>query len=224
LTESVDDATLSLTDSVNGEAVDMVDLGSLPEERQEAVIGAGLAAFGRNGYKKASTADVAAAAGISKGMVFHYFGTKKGLYLFLCGYCKKAMGEALAADEGGDFFDRVRRMAVMKVEFLKRKPHMLEFLESMYQETDPEVALEVEEYRNLIAPSQQALAIKAGDREKFKEGASPEQALKMLTWMGAGAAAEISGATGEEKMNELLGSFDDCISVMKKCFYKEEFL
>jgi AcrR family transcriptional regulator len=195
---------------------------ALPEEKQETVIGAALAAFGRNGYKKASTADVALAAGISKGMVFHYFGTKKGLYIFLCEHCRKAMGEALSLNgKEADFFARIRQSTALKVELLKKKPHMLEFLKSMYQETDPEVALEVEGFRELIAPAQQALLIEDEDRAKFKDGVDPEQVLKMLTWMGVGASEEMSGAS-DEKMNELLASFDKCIEIIKNNFYKKE--
>ena len=39
---------------------------NLPEEKQNTILDAAFAAFGANGYKKASIADIAAAAGISK--------------------------------------------------------------------------------------------------------------------------------------------------------------
>ncbi len=39
--------------------------------------------FGAVGYKKASVADIAEAAGISNAVVFYYFGSKKLLYLYL---------------------------------------------------------------------------------------------------------------------------------------------
>lgn len=49
----------------------------LSEEKQNSIIDAALKAFGINGYKKTSVSDIAAEAGISKAMVFHYFGTKR---------------------------------------------------------------------------------------------------------------------------------------------------
>ena len=42
-------------------------------EAEYPIIDAALAIFGINGYKKASVSDIAAAAGISKAMVFRYY-------------------------------------------------------------------------------------------------------------------------------------------------------
>lgn len=50
---------------------------SLPMEKRNLIIDAALKSFGLHGYKKASISDIASSAGISKAMMFHYFGTKK---------------------------------------------------------------------------------------------------------------------------------------------------
>jgi AcrR family transcriptional regulator len=55
---------------------------NLSTEKQQKIVDAALASFGANGYKKTSIRDIAAEAGISKAMIFHYFGTKKQLYLY----------------------------------------------------------------------------------------------------------------------------------------------
>jgi hypothetical protein len=41
--------------------------------------------------------------------------------------------------------------------------------------------------------------------------------------MGVGASEEMSGAS-DEKMNELLFLFDECIEIIKRNFYREECL
>ena len=38
-------------------------------------------AFGQQGFAKTKTDDIAATAGVSKGLIFHYFGNKQDLYL-----------------------------------------------------------------------------------------------------------------------------------------------
>ena len=58
---------------------------SLPEERQRAMLNAGYRVFAHNSYKKSPMSEIADAAGISKALLFHYFGNKKGLYLFPVG-------------------------------------------------------------------------------------------------------------------------------------------
>jgi AcrR family transcriptional regulator len=199
---------------------------SLPDEKQEIIITAALAAFGRNGYKKASTADVAVAAGISKGMVFHYFGTKKDMYLFLCDFCCKIMQKALSGlkETGGDFFDRVRQSVDIKIALLKENPYMLDFLKSMYEEADPEVLESIEHYHSLILPSQQEFIVEVGDAAKFKEGINPKTIFQILTWMGNGFLDGKSGISTDEKLNTLLNDFNECLSIMKNNFYKEEYL
>ena len=59
---------------------------SLPEDRQHVMLNAGFAVFSRNAYKKASMDDVAREAGVSKALLFHYFESKSGLYLYLHHY------------------------------------------------------------------------------------------------------------------------------------------
>ena len=49
----------------------------LNEEKRLAIINAGLEVFSKNDYKHALTADIAAKAGISKGLLFYYFHNKK---------------------------------------------------------------------------------------------------------------------------------------------------
>jgi hypothetical protein len=73
-------------------------------------------------------------------------------------------------------------------------------------------------------PSQQEFIVKAGDAAKFKEGVNPKTVLKMLTWMAIGCIEGKSSISTDEKLNTLLNDFDECLSIMKNNFYKEEYL
>ena len=48
--------------------------------KQKRVLAAALEVFSREGYLRANTNEIAALAEISKGLLFHYFGSKKNLY------------------------------------------------------------------------------------------------------------------------------------------------
>lgn len=52
------------------------------KEKQDRIINASLKMFALNGYRHASTDDMVREAAISKGLLFHYFGSKLGLYVF----------------------------------------------------------------------------------------------------------------------------------------------
>ena len=56
---------------------------ALPEEKQSQILNAAYKVFAMNQYKKAPTSEIAAEAGISKSLLFHYFHNKLELYLFL---------------------------------------------------------------------------------------------------------------------------------------------
>ena len=65
-----------LTDSYGGTFMNE-KFFSLPEEKQLAMINAGYRVFSRNSYKKSPMSEIAAEAGISKSLLFHYFPNKK---------------------------------------------------------------------------------------------------------------------------------------------------
>ncbi|GAA2639056.1 TetR/AcrR family transcriptional regulator [Paractinoplanes durhamensis] len=52
-----------------------------PDARREQILLVAVRLFGERGYADVSTGDVARGAGVARGLVNHYFGTKKELYL-----------------------------------------------------------------------------------------------------------------------------------------------
>ena len=58
----------------------------LKKEKQDRMINAALKVFAMNGYGHASTDEIVREAGISKGLLFHYFISKLGLYAFVYDY------------------------------------------------------------------------------------------------------------------------------------------
>jgi len=54
-------------------------------EREESLLVAARKVFAAKGYEKAAISDIARAAGISDGLLYHYFGSKRGLLLAVLG-------------------------------------------------------------------------------------------------------------------------------------------
>ncbi len=61
------------------------------KEKQDRIINAALLVFAQNGYRHAGTDEVVRRACISKGLLFHYFESKLGLYVFLYDYAVRFM-------------------------------------------------------------------------------------------------------------------------------------
>lgn len=52
-----------------------------PDERREQILQCAVRLFGERPYPAVSTTELADAAGVTRGLIHHYFGTKRGLYL-----------------------------------------------------------------------------------------------------------------------------------------------
>lgn len=77
----------------------------LSEDKKELIISTGIREFAKASYKDVSTDSITQICNISKGILFHYFGSKKKYYL----YCLEIALERLTAKTetitGNDFFE-----------------------------------------------------------------------------------------------------------------------
>ncbi|MGW7433465.1 TetR/AcrR family transcriptional regulator [Streptomyces sp. NPDC054861] len=70
-------------------------------DRERLILDAAAEEFGNHGYARGSTATVAARAGISKPMIYEYFGSKDGLYLACLDRAGSRLVTAVAAAQDG---------------------------------------------------------------------------------------------------------------------------
>lgn len=54
----------------------------ISDEKKAVIIQSGIAEFSKKSYMDASTDEITINCGISKGLLFHYFGNKKNFYLY----------------------------------------------------------------------------------------------------------------------------------------------
>ncbi|MBY0123688.1 TetR/AcrR family transcriptional regulator [Bacillus sp. S/N-304-OC-R1] len=89
-----------------------------PQEKKELIINVAIEEFVKNGYDKTSTDTITGRAGISKGILFHYFKSKKNLYLYLVNCAIDVLTEetmkALRELSSNDFFERVKEIYLLK--------------------------------------------------------------------------------------------------------------
>ncbi len=197
----------------------------LPEEKQLPIIEAALKCFGKHGYKKASMSDIAQNSGISKPMLFHYFGTKKDLYLFLSEYVRDVMLEGYKYNEidaYDDLFVRIIVAAKMKMSILEKYPHISKFIVSMFEESDESVSDITKEMMPDGQRFSYHLVVRAEDADKFKEGVDIEVIMRLLFLMAEGYAHEMSG--GQCDFGKVAEEFVKTMQMLKNNLYKEEYL
>lgn len=164
----------------------------LSKEKQDRMMNASLKVFAQNGYKGASTDDIVKEAGISKGLLFHYFGSKLGLYTFIFNYSAKYMtlelSTAVAAGET-DFFEILRQIEFARFQALKNYPYMQEFLNSVEYEDVGEALVAIEEKRNALERTYDQIRSRV-NMEAFRPGVDGEKLWKMLDFTVKGLMNE----------------------------------
>ncbi len=110
----------------------------LPSEKQDKMINAALKIFACNGYKHASTDDIVKEAQISKGLLFHYFISKEGLYRFLVEYSVRYLLNEYqyAIGEEKEYFAFHEKYEQAKLSVLRNYPYMAGFIEKAIHESN----------------------------------------------------------------------------------------
>ena len=157
----------------------------LKKEKQDRMINASMKAFAFAGYAHASTDDIVRDAGVSKGLLFHYFGSKLGLFEFLYDYAVKfeqlEMSSCIGKDET-DFFVIREQMLRAHANVMKNYPYLPLFLERADREEEEDAAKAIGAM--VIAHAEQVRErMQNADASKFR----PEADMGMVTKLLAGA-------------------------------------
>ncbi len=195
---------------------------NLPEDKRKNIIDSALKVFGENGYRKASIRDIATEAGISKAMIFHYFGTKKELYLYLFVFCSQLILDEINEkyDQGiTDFFDRIYSVSEIKLSAIKKHPSSITFLTGAYFESNSEVAGDIKKLLEQGENLQDKIAFDGVDVSKFKEGIDIKLVMKMLVWMSEGIVSS-SKNSGIIDIDEIYREFYQCMNLLKTNLYR----
>jgi AcrR family transcriptional regulator len=152
----------------------------LAREKQDRMINGAIEVFAKNGYKHASTDDMVKTAGISKGLWFHYFNSKEGIYVFAYDYCVKYMLLELSSiiDENEkDFFEIIKQIAFARIKAAKNYPYITVFLEKSVNEAESGILGKISDVRqnyeermeNLVKYAEIESVTDKSKREKIKK-------------------------------------------------------
>ena len=155
----------------------------LKQEKQDRMVNAALKIFALNGYSHASTDDIVKEAHISKGLLFHYFDSKIGVYSFIYDYSVRFISLELSSaidPNETSYFEILRQMEAAKMKVLQSYPYMFMFLHTCTKEDIPEAVLAVETAKAQLASNEATILQKADESVKSKKNFS--EYMKMLTF------------------------------------------
>ncbi len=164
----------------------------LKREKQDRIINGSLKVFAENGYRHASTDEMVKEAGISKGLLFHYFTSKKGLYAFLFDYSVKYMlfefGRVIGNKEK-DYFVFREKIETAKLSVLRNYPYMNEFIEKCLLENQIDVIQETEESKNAYLEQMHQYALNV-ENPKLRGDLTEEKLNRIITYTVRGLTKE----------------------------------
>lgn len=196
----------------------------LPLDRQKQIINGALKVFSASSYCQTSTIDIAIEAGISKGLLFHYFKNKKELYLYLYDYCVNLSIGELEKNRNlaeTDFFEILLRAQRFKCKLMKEHRYLYDFVVKVYLETDVEIVEEISKYTTPLVKDNYRQFMGKVDTSKFKAGADIPLLLQSLQWCSDGFMR--SSINSNKSIDEIDEEFVKILEMYRQNFYKEEF-
>ncbi len=100
-------------------------------QTRQALLDAALTVFSEQGYHPARLQDIADAAGVTRGAIYHHFGSKADLYITLIEEASEQFDAVIAQAiaEGGTFRQVGTRVLVGAWTFLEEDPHLAKVVE-----------------------------------------------------------------------------------------------
>lgn len=116
----------------------------ISDEKKKQIITKGIEIFSKSSFIEARTDVITHEAGISKGLLFYYFGSKKNFYLYLLQYTIDLLTQDLEYKEIHDnFYEIIFDMMDRKYNLIRRYPNETKFLNMVSKETHKEVSKEI---------------------------------------------------------------------------------
>lgn len=156
----------------------------LKKEKQDRMINAALKVFAVNGYAHASTDDIVKEAGISKGLLFHYFENKIGLYSFIYDFSIKYISLELMSSvdkNDNDYFGLYIQIKNAEANVMRGYPYMIEFVNSTEDEDILEALNAIGEIKNII-PERVEEYFKHANTYSFEEGTNLKKLSEIIEY------------------------------------------
>lgn len=196
-------------------------------EKRDNIINSAMKEFSINTYQKASTNVIVENAGISKGLLFHYFGTKDNLYKYLEHFSIKIITEKIVNEmdwEQKDIFLRLKEISMIKFKIFQKYPYLADFSLIVFQDKTVDEIMNINPDFPLELYSQ--IYSYNIDYSLFKEDVDVKRAIDIIRWTIEKYGEEFRRSIKDGKMKFDYKSIERetyvYIDMLKACFYKEK--
>ncbi len=194
--------------------------------KRERLLRSAYQEFGENRYGKASTNEIVKRAKISKGLLYHYFSSKKELFDYLCEKAFTRIVDAIESEmdwEENDLFERLKNVALIKFRIGEEEPYLLPFYTAIYLERqEAAIHKRIETYTTDLY---RRIYVENVDLKKFKADVDVTKAIDIVRWSiekyGEEAQNVALQSEDETDYNALINGIDAYLAILKHAFYNE---
>ncbi|MFP4461609.1 MAG: TetR/AcrR family transcriptional regulator [Thermotogota bacterium] len=200
-------------------------LKNMDKEKRDKIINSALEEFSKNVFQKASTNKIVQKAGISKGLLFHYFSSKRELYDKLEEYVVRLVSNAIREQvdwTGNDLVERIKQITLIKFKLMNQYPYLYDFSLTMVKNGS------VEELKSRYEADFADLMTKVYqeniDYGLFKEDIDLQKVIRIIQWTLDKYGEEFIEKykqTGKRiEPNQIYTDVEDYLNILKRAFYK----
>lgn len=208
------------------------NFNNLSIEKQKKIIYASLEEFSENGYKKGSTNNIVRKAEISKGLLFHYFKSKKNLYIYLVDYVinffindifKKAELDIYMEE---NIFERIKKWTLIKIKFFSKYRLEYNFLAKAMLTVPKELEDEINHRYKKIKYDGIEKLLKDIDTSMFRKDIDKDKGVELIINSLDGISnkyiKKYQGHGGEllDNVDIILEDINEYIDILKWGLYK----
>lgn len=200
----------------------------LPEDsKKNSILNAAMTEF-TNGYEKTSTDAIVKSAGVSKGLLFHYFGSKKDLFVYAYEYALHTVVEEffdLINLGQRDMLERWKQIALLKMDLMQKHPMIFNFIAYASFPNSEDVKSSILEQREKFTVDAYGKLFDNIDRTLFREDIDVDTAVSVIRYTIEGYAQNEAnpGKSSTDYYNEYgryLSDLDRYIQLFRTSFYK----
>lgn len=204
---------------------------AISEEKQKAIKEAAILIFSEHGYEKAKTDEICKKAGISKGLLFHYFGSKKNLYLYLLDDITEEMTALFyqyMKQQSQDLMDILAESMYVKLRIAMEMPVAYKMMYEAYVQSPADLKQDIEKRLSGMLSNQRESFQNLFDTSQFKDGISAKLGTDLVWACSKGLfdlfLEDLKHLDAEESINQLPKIREEMachFALLKETLYKK---